>query len=299
MIKTDNVDISFIIVNYNTTDLLIESVRSIINKTKSPLYEIIVVDNASPDNGAKKIRQELQDKIQLIVSEKNLGFGGANNLGLAKAKGKYILFLNPDTVLLNDASYIFKNYMDTHKEQRVGAIGCILLDTHMKPSNSYGFFLTSKNIIFTALKLNKKEKYKNIITPIDVDFVTGAALFVPRKVLDDIGHFDEQFFMYCEEVDLEKRMADNGYKRIVIPGPQIIHYDGASFSSKNKRSAHRRKMYDYSKMVYIRKHYSNKKYFLFRLLFLIFRIPAYFNYHYTVYENLSYFMMIVKPNIKR
>ncbi len=289
------INVSVIIVNYNSTDLLIDAVKSIIVQTHNISYEIIVVDNASPDHGTIKLKNELQDRIHLIVSERNLGFGGANNLGIAEAKGKYIFFLNPDTLLLNDAIAIFKKYMEEKENSiAIGAIGCILSDEDKRPTNSYHFFLTPLNIIGSTLKLQRPLYMVNIAEPLEVDFITGAALFVPRKVLNDVGGFDEQFFMYCEEVDLEKRMADKGYKRIIIPGPCILHYDGGSFVQTKKRSARRRLEYDRSRLFYIRKHFRFGTYLCFKMVFLLCRIPAYFNYHYTFSDNLQYLKMLLK-----
>lgn len=291
---TTNIDVSIILVNYNSTDMLINAISSIHEHTRGVTYEIIVIDNASPDNGYIKLKNVIQDNTTLIQCKQNLGFGGANNIGLKIAKGKYILFLNPDTILLNNAIYIYKSYIEQHIHNRIGALGCILLDEKKSPGNSYNSFLTPIGIIRDCLRLNNMPRFKNIHAPINVDFITGAALFVPAKILHEIGTFDEQFFMYCEEVDLEKRMADNGYQRIIIPGPLIIHYDGGSFDKKNKRSAHRRYTYDTSRMLYIKKYFTPWKYSLFRIAFFCCRIPAVFNYHYSIADNIKYFRLLIK-----
>ena len=101
------IGVSVIFVNYNSTDMLIESIRSVKRHTHHASYELIVVDNASPDNSIHRIREIFQEEVRIIESSKNLGFGGANNLGIQIAKGEYLFFLNPDTLLLNEAIDIF------------------------------------------------------------------------------------------------------------------------------------------------------------------------------------------------
>ena len=288
------IDVSVIMVNYNSTNLLIDAVHSIFEQTRDVSFEIIVVDNASPDNGSGKIENEFRDSICIIKSEKNLGFGGANNLGIKRAKGQYLFFLNPDTLLLNNAIAKFKEYIESQENRKIGAVGGILLDREKKPTNSYHFFLTPSNVIANVLRLQRTLQMTEIKDPISVDFVTGAVLFVPLAVINDIGGFDERFFMYCEEVDLEKRMADKGYMRMVIPGPRIIHFDGGSFIQKSKRSARRRLTFDQSRLLYIRKHFGSVKYQCFKWMFLFCRIPAYLNYHYTFSENWQYFKNLLK-----
>ena len=94
------VEVSVIFVNYNATDMLIEAIRSVKKHTQHVSYELIVIDNASPDRGIQRIKDTFEEEIKVIISTRNLGFGGANNLGVAEAKGKYIFFLNPDTLLI-------------------------------------------------------------------------------------------------------------------------------------------------------------------------------------------------------
>ena len=144
------IDVSVIMVNYNSTNLLIDAVHSIFEQTRDVSFEIIVVDNASPDNGSGKIENEFRDSICIIKSEKNLGFGGANNLGIKRAKGQYLFFLNPDTLLLNNAIAKFKEYIESQENRKIGAVGGILLDREKKPTNSYHFFLTPSNVIANA-----------------------------------------------------------------------------------------------------------------------------------------------------
>lgn len=296
MQRTTNIDVSVIFVNYNSTDLLISAIRSVIQHTHEAKYEIIVVDNASPDGGAQQLSHLFADNIILLRSEHNLGFGGANNLGIKYAKGHYLFLLNPDTLLLNPAIDLFWHYAEAHQHEHIGALGCILLDDTLQPTNSYHYFLTPKTLLLAAFGWFRQIPLQVIKQPLKVDFITGADLFIPRQVLDHIGLFDPHFFMYCEEVDLEKRMADAGFERCIIPGPRIIHYDGGSYRKQRGRSAHRRLAYDKSKLIYIRKHFGIRCFFCFKALFLLCRLPAYFNWHYRPIENWSYFKMILNTH---
>ena len=288
-------DVSIILVNYNSTQLLVNAVHSILTHTKRISFEIIIVDNASPDDGVQVLSQEFGNKVILIESKKNLGFGGANNLGIEKAQGKYLFLLNPDTILLNDAISIFYDYAEQNQAQNIGALGTVLLDANLKPSNSYGRFLTPTNVLFESLpNILKKTNKPHITTnPFKIDFITGADLFIPHTVIKKTGLFDTRFFMYCEEVDLQKRMEKLGFQRIIIPSCKIIHYDGGSYNIKNCRSARRRLEYDRSKCIYIKKHFSIISYICFRVLFFLIRIPAFLNPYYRWKENISYLRMLI------
>ena len=139
------VEVSVIFVNYNATDMLIEAIRSVKEHTQHVSYELIVVDNASPDKGIQRIKDTFEEEIKVIISTQNLGFGGANNLGVAEAEGKYIFFLNPDTLLLNDVISSLYAYCESNADKRIGALGTILLSQAKQPTNSFGMFLSPCN----------------------------------------------------------------------------------------------------------------------------------------------------------
>lgn len=288
----DTIDVSVIYVNYNSTDLLITSIESVIEHTSNLKYEIIVVDNASPDGGIEKIGIKYKGNISILKSEKNLGFGGANNLGANIAKGEYLFFLNPDTKLLNNAVFLFWTYCINNKNKKIGTLGSILLDSHLNPNHSYSVFLTPYNVIKGALPFNRREKTSFIKSPIFVDYITGADLFMPRNCFVKMNGFDTRFFMYSEEVDLQYRISKDGYCRVIIPEPRIIHYDGGSYSEEIKPSPRRRYEKDKSRIIYIKKHYSSFSFFLFRLFFLIVKLPALVNKRYNFTDNLNYLKMI-------
>ncbi len=272
-------DVSVIIVNYNTKSLIKDCIQSILDQTKGIEYEIIVVDNNSIDGSQDMIKKHFSNVI-LIESKENLGFGKANNLGSNIAKGKYLFYLNSDTILSNNALRIFYDYAEQSKLP-IGALGCILKGTNGDNCHSYGNFITIKselkNSLGRYLRFLKDSDHLNppsIDSIKDVDYITGADLFVPKSVYDSIGGFDPIFFMYCEEADWEFRMEENGLKRFIIPGPEIVHLEGGSDPSKSHIwSANRLKNFYRSKRIYMRKHNSYPKYISYRFLYLMLQIP--------------------------
>ena len=287
----EKMDVSIIYVNYNSTEFLIQSINSVIEHTKGVNYEIIVVDNNSPDKGIVKIEEIFGDKIVVVKSDKNLGFGGANNLGSEKARGAFLFFLNPDTQLLNDSISFFYEFAHTSKEV-IGTLGSILLNDQRKANHSYGSFLTPVNVLCNSLPLHKRDITSFIDNPIEVDYITGADLFMPSSVFKKIGGFDESFFMYSEEVDLQYRISKEGYKRIIIPGPNIIHFDGGSYD-KSKPSARRRYEKDKSRIHYVKKHYGRFAFVIFKVCMLFVKFPVLINKRYNISENIHYYKMII------
>lgn len=236
------IDVSIIIVSYNTVDLTISCIESVYTNTERVSFEVIVVDNGSKDNTVQIIKEQFK-KVRVIETGKNLGFGKANNLGLEAARGKYVLYLNSDTILQNNGVKFFFDYFEIHSHENIGALGSLLLDKDNRITHSYGQFptylelcrvQTITNIIniikwfcilfhlekiyvrLTAKKVVRKPEYYG-----DVDYITGANLFMKNN---NDACFDPVFFMYSEEVDLEKKLAIKNLRRVIIPGPMIIHY---------------------------------------------------------------------------
>lgn len=292
--KSYDINVSIIIIDYNATDLLINAVKSIKTYTLGIKYEIIVVDNASPDHPFDKLLKALPKDVILIQSKQNLGFGGANNLAARHAHGKYLFLLNPDTLLQDNAIYKLWTFAEKHQNQKIGALGTILVDIKGNPVNSYGKFIKPFDVIKRSLKLKHDPKVNFIRERKSVDFITGADLFITAKLYKELNGFDEDFFMYCEETDLQFRMSLKGYARIIIPQGKIIHYEGGSYEKTQKRSAKRRLQYDISQLRYIKKHYNLLIYNLFRIFFFLCRIPAFINPHYTCKENKEYLLMQLK-----
>lgn len=274
-----DMDVSIIIVSYNTKTLLANCLDSIMEMTRDIEYETIIVDNASTDGTQMMIKQNYP-WTRLIESKDNLGFGNANNLGASHAKGKFLFLLNSDTILLNNALKIFYDYSESNPN--FGALGAILLDSNYKNCHSYGKFpsalRTLKNTIAKYLRfLKNKELHhpQDIKEPINVEYITGADLWIPRDIFIKLEGFDSKFFMYFEETDLQKRMNNIGLERIIIPGPRIIHLEGGSDNSKSKYwSASRLKNYYRSETIYHQKHFNQFTYPLFKVIYKILLFPS-------------------------
>lgn len=268
-------DVSVIIVNYNTRQMTCDCLHSIRMHTKDVNYEVIVVDNASTDGSVEHIKTHF-DRIRVISSDRNLGFGKANNKGALEARGKYLFFLNSDTLLLNNAIHSFYNYMERNKE--VGAVGGILLNEQGQVSFSYNRFPSPQTEI--KYVLNKFFRRPTIpippSQPVSVDFISGADLFIPKVTFERLNGFDPEFFMYYEEVDLQKRMDSLGLKRMILPEVRIIHLEGGSFASK-RLTYSRFLLAQKSFNRYIAKHYRGGAKFGFRALMGILRLTLFTN----------------------
>lgn len=258
-------DASIIIVNYNTKEYLRNCLDSVFDKTEDITYEVIIVDNDSKDGSPEMIKKEFP-QVKLIENNENLGFGRANNLGAKVAKGKYLFFLNSDTILLNNAIQKFFAFMEQSKNDQIGATGTLLLNEDRTIGHSFGSFPSQTFIFKTKLKywiykyfgsemLRRKPRAVNITPeqlPFEVDFITGADLFVPAKIFKQLDGFDPRFFLYFEETDLQKRMQKLGLKRLIISGPEIIHREWGSFIKKKRNN--QLKFYFESFMLYAQIH---------------------------------------------
>lgn len=274
------VKVSIIIVNYNTLNLVIQCIKSIIKHTRKITYEIIIIDNNSKDD--LSILNTIQEfkYIPLIYHklQNNIGFGGANNEGLKFAKGEYIFFLNPDTVILNDAISILANYLDLHPE--CGACGGNLFNTEMCPTRSFRrrFFdnLWLLDTIFTNNTFEKLLYRKNIAfnttnVPLDVSYIVGADLMIRHSIIKKIQGFDKDFFMYYEEIELCYRTIKSGAKIRSIPWAQIQHLEGKS-SSNIDFKAHQ--MYRSSRL-YFMKTQNRLSFIISRVLYFILSLQRY------------------------
>lgn len=271
-------DVSIIFVNYKTKDLTINAIKSVKEHTEGLEYEIFVVDNASQDGSIEAIEAEFSN-INIIRSPINGGFGYANNLAIKQAKGKYILCLNTDTLLVNNAIKIMCDFMEQSENTNIGACGGYLVDMNLKPIHCGGR-LPNVNEIVWKLGLSyilKKYYKKNIIISLNsdeenlndkIEYITGADIFFRKSALDEVGLFDEKFFMYYEETDLCKRMQDKGYKVKLVKEAKIIHLESASIESNLKKL----KMMKTSEFYYFKKHFTHRILivkFIYIILYLI------------------------------
>lgn len=232
------IDLSVIILSYNTKELFKHCLKSVFaSETDSYKIEVIVVDNASTDGSSLMVKKEFPE-INLIVSEKNLGFAGGNNLALKEAKGEYILFLNSDTEVVPDAFRKMIGFMD--KNPKVGAStaktilfsGGMDIDCHRgfpTPWASICYFLGLESLFSKSRLFGQYHKfYLDLDKPHEIDAGFGTFMFVRREALKEAGNWDESYFFYGEDLDLFYRIKEAGWKVMFYPEPLLVHHKGAS-----------------------------------------------------------------------
>ncbi len=255
--------ISVIIVNYNVKYFLEVCLHSVLRAANGIAVEVIVVDNNSKDGSNEMIKQHFSSVI-LIENKDNRGFGKANNQGVTIAKGEYILFLNPDTVMPEDFFAKMLAYMDAHPQ--AGSIGPKLLDGRgqFAPDGKKSFPSLSV-AIFKTTGINKifsKSPYFNKYYAVHigdnetaaVDVLSGCCMMMRASLLPKIGGaFDEDYFMYCEDVDLSYRIQKAGYQNIYYPETSLIHYKG---ESTRKATLSYVRIFNEALVTFVKKHYS-------------------------------------------
>lgn len=270
-------NVSIIIVNYNTVDLLKACLETVLMYTKDIDYEVLVVDNCSKDDSVEMLMRDFS-WVKVILPQENLGFGRANNLAAKTACGKYLLFLNPDTLLLNNAVKMFYDFMETcNHDGDIGAIGGILLTADGQPNNSFGRFPSIKSeIAYLVGKILRRQTplIQSSRLPFEVDYIIGADLFVETKLFRAIGEFDSNIFLYYEETDLQRRIANIEKKRIILPQVNIIHMEGGSFDGA-KLTYERFVRAQISFNYYINKHYSGIRKVGFRMVMSLLRLTLF------------------------
>ncbi|TDO21972.1 glycosyltransferase family 2 protein [Pedobacter duraquae] len=233
--------VSIIIVNYKTCSLVIDAIKSVRLKTLGVTYEIIVVDNNSEDSSERLLYEEFSNEVIYIALTENIGFGRANNKGIEIAIGRNIFLLNPDTLLTNDAVTILSNYLDNNPN--VGAVGANLYneDHSFQPSFSriYPSIQYELSNLFHLLFFFDRDNINTSENPKNVKTVVGAAMMISKNVLNKVGGFNPEFFMYEEENELCYRIKKSGYQIMNVPEAKVIHLDGKSFAFSEQRTIRR------------------------------------------------------------
>lgn len=233
-------DVSIVIVNWNTRDILRDCLRSIYEQTRDVNIEVIVIDNASSDDSSKMVSHEFP-QVVLIENRQNVGFAKANNQGFTIAKGRYVLLLNPDTVILDGAIQKAVQFADGKPSAGVIGIrteranGQMCLDCFQYASIANMLIsIFGLNKLFPKSRLFGRERYSwwDYRSVKSVEVVAGCFMLVRREVLDLVGGLDEKFFMYGEEMDWCRRITKAGWKILFYPEARIIHH-GAQSSSQN------------------------------------------------------------------
>jgi GT2 family glycosyltransferase len=268
------IDLSIIIVNWNTKELLRNCIKSITVQTRKYSYDIWVVDNNSPDHSGEMIRTEFP-QIRLISNKNNNGFAKANNQALKLARSKYYLLLNPDTLITENAIDKMIDYME---ETKTHVLTCKLLneDNSLQKTVNDFFSLTKsfiENRFFAELFKNTNSKGKKLTSYWDhnsireIDWAHGAVIMLSDYALNKVGLLDERFFIYAEEMDYYMRIRKAGLKSIYHPEIKMIHFGK---SSSRQRRAEMFILNYKSFYLFLKKHYPGYVYVLYRLRTLIY-----------------------------
>ncbi|MFZ5994752.1 MAG: glycosyltransferase family 2 protein [Thermodesulfobacteriota bacterium] len=224
-------DISFIIVNWNTKNLLRNCLNSIRKTVQGIAFEIIVVDNASHDGSVAMLREEFPH-VNVLENKENRGFGAANNQAISIMKGRYALLLNTDTILTPNAVYELFSFMEAHPKAAM-ACGQLLNADGSKQNSIANFpnlltlFLNTPLLEYLFPKRYPSKRY-NYKEPIEIDSGIGACLLVRKQAIDEVGMFDERYFFFFEETDWALQMKTAGWKIYHVPSAFIYHLQGQS-----------------------------------------------------------------------
>lgn len=254
-------DLSVLIVNYNTCRLTLDCLRSVFDSETDYSFEVIVVDNASRDDSVQRITEQYP-QVRMIANQENTGFAKANNQALEVAAGRYILLLNSDTIVQPETLQTMVAFMDEHP--KVGASGCkvILPDGSLDKACRRGFPTPSASFYyafgFSKLFPDKPRFNQYQLGYLDpnesyaIDCLVGAFMLVRRETLQQVGGLDETFFMYGEDVDWCYRIKQAGWDIWYHPATYIVHYKGASSRRKPFKIIYE---FHHSMWIFHRKHY--------------------------------------------
>lgn len=234
--------ISIVIVSYKVRYFLRQCLQSVFKSSVAATLEVIVVDNASNDGTIEMLNDEFPDVI-LVSNSENLGFGKANNLGFKRASGDYILILNPDTIIEESTLQICMDYFESHDQ--TGAIGVRMVDGSARylPESKRGF-PTPLNALFKMSGLSRLFASSSFFNTYylghigeyqlaEIEVLSGAFIFTSKTILDTIGGFDEDYFMYGEDIEMSYQIRKMGKKLIYLPETSIIHFKGESTNKKS------------------------------------------------------------------
>lgn len=234
-------DVSIVIVNWNARDYLRDCLRSIAEQTRRCTYEAIVVDNDSRDGSQAMLRSEFPE-VTALLNDENRGFAGANNQGIGAARGRYILLLNPDTLVLDGAIDTCVAYADSLRDARVGVLGCQVWEDATTIQNTCFEFPSPLNTLLNLLGLTRRFPRSRLLSRSEigwwdrrdereVDVVSGMFMLVRREALEQVGPMDDGYFMYAEEADWCYRFWQAGWRCLFTPRARIMHLEGGAKST--------------------------------------------------------------------
>jgi len=262
------VKLSIIIVNYNSSAFLKRCLTSLYQSNPTTPFEVLVVDNSSSDNSVEMVRRDFP-QVALIENRENIGFARANNQALQRCQGELVLFLNPDTMLLTGSVDALVEVMQ--RENRVGILGCRLLNEHGTLQLSWGKIVNLTNEFWQRFISRRYEKGNRLIKQYlqrksrhahHPHWVTGACMLARRVALEEVGHFDQNFFMFLEDVDLCHRIRKKEWEILYTPSAEVIHLRGKSMETNRAGAL---KAYRKSQLYFYRKHYGRVRWAILRI----------------------------------
>ncbi|MEC0171183.1 glycosyltransferase family 2 protein [Paenibacillus graminis] len=259
-----SVDVSIIVLNYNTCRLTMDCLRSVYDSESNFVYEIILIDNNSRDDSVERISREFPG-VMLIANSENVGYARANNQGMEVASGRYVLLLNSDTVVRKDTLQIMISFMDSRPD--LGASGCkvILPDGSLDKACKRGFPTPSASFYY-AFGISKlfpdrprfngyQLGYLDPDQDYPVDCLVGAFMLLRRETIDQVGGLDEDFFMYGEDLDWCFRIKEAGWGIYYYPQTSIVHLKGGSARRRPFKIVYE---FHRAMILFHRKHYSKR-----------------------------------------
>ncbi len=272
---------SIIIVNFNGRQNILRCIGSFVNAHKKGKYEIIVVDNNSSDGSVDALKSAFPD-VTILAQKYNLGFGKANNVGAVASTGEFLFFVNNDIIFSEDVVTPLVNCLQNHLD--CGVVGPLLLNTDGTYQHSYGYFPSFVNEWKTQRDTRFMQNVPLACTPKVVDWVSFAAVMIPRKSFEKISGFDERYFMYFEDADVCMRLYMIGLKALFYPQCSLAHLGGASRSKENAAAI----KYEYrrSQILFYSTHNSKLQTIALRLYLIVKHLVLFFcldkNERYTV-----------------
>jgi GT2 family glycosyltransferase len=230
-LMNDELDLSIIIVNWNTKKLLLDCFASVYKTVKHISMEVWLVDNASTDGSVEAVKRFYPD-VKIIQNSRNLGFAAANNRALKRMCGRYAVLLNTDTVLTKGAIEAIYDFMENTPDAGM-ACGQLLNPDGSKQNSIANFpglasLLLNETLLRILLPRRYPSKRKEYKSPIEVDSCIGACLIVRKKTMDHVGLLDDDYFFFFEETDWSRRIKQSGWKIYFVPFARIIHFQGQS-----------------------------------------------------------------------
>ena len=266
------IDLSVIIVNYNTADEIRTCIQSVKKYTNGIIYQIIVVDNNSQDHSKAMLKNEFTD-IECHFFDYNSGFSIANNYAMERSESEYILLLNPDTFLIENSLKVMLDFMV--RNPAVGAVSPVLEDSEGNFQLNMSMFPDLKQQLLDSLYLQSAKKRYSLTEnqresiaskiPFEIDWVSGGCIMVRKSIYNEIGGFDEQFYLFGEDVDWCLRIKNGGWDIFCLPNTKVIHIGGAS-TSKNYFTLVSSRFR--SRYIFAKKHFNKLEFFIIRVITL-------------------------------